>query len=186
MDGESTSEPPWDKYRAYLALIARILLNPRFRHKVDPSDVAQEAVLKAYQMLDQYQGRSEAERRAWLRMILTNTLKDHYRAFSARKRNIKLEQSFEATLDQTSARLEEWLADSSDGPEAQVLKEDLLDQIARAIDDLPENLRTPVELHYIHGYRIADIAREMGISQNAVGARITRGVIAVRERMNDA
>jgi RNA polymerase sigma-70 factor (ECF subfamily) len=185
MDGEPTSEPPWDEYREYLALIARILLQPKFRCKVDSSDVVQDALLKAYGGWHQYKGTTEAERRAWLRKILSNTIMDHYRTFTGSKKNINLEQSFEATLDQTSARLEEWIADSSDGPDGRMMKEELLDQLARALNHLPENQQTAVELFYIREYSVARIGEEMGLSKKAVGGLIERGIKAIRKAMND-
>jgi RNA polymerase sigma-70 factor, ECF subfamily len=186
MDGERTSEPPWDRYREYLVLIARVVLKPKLRRKLDPSDVVQDVLLKISQVLHQYQGTTEAEFRAWLRTILLNTLKDHCRAFSGPKRNVNLEQSLEAEIDRSSARLEEWLRDGSDGPEAQMMKEELLDQAARAINHLPENQQTAVELFYIREYNVAQIALEMGLSKKAVGGLIERGVKAIRKTMNEA
>ena len=87
-------------------------------------------------------------------------------------------------LERSSARLEGWLGVSSDGPEAEMMKEELLDQIARAINALPEDQRTAVELHYIHGSTLTEISQLMGRSQNAIGAD-QRGVKAIRHRMTE-
>jgi RNA polymerase sigma-70 factor (ECF subfamily) len=186
MDGEPSGQPPWEEYHEYLSLIARIQLGPKLRCKLNPSDVVQDTLLKAYQTLPKYEGGTEAEFRAWLRAILANTLKDHARAFFGRKRNINQERSFEAAIDQSSARVEQWIANSSDGPEARMMKEELLDQVARSLKCLLENQRTAIELFFFHEYTVAQIAQEMGLSKSAVGGLIERGVKALRKRMNDA
>jgi RNA polymerase sigma-70 factor (ECF subfamily) len=187
MDGAPTGHgrPPLERYREYLVLLARVLLDLKLRRKVDPSDIAQEALLRALQAIHQYEGTTEVELRSWLRTILLNTLKDHYRAFSGPTRDVNRERSWEATLERSSARLEEWLRDSSDGPEAKILKEERLDQIARAINELPEDQRTAVELFYIHGFTLAEVGEQMGRTANAAGALIARAVKAIRRRMTE-
>jgi RNA polymerase sigma-70 factor, ECF subfamily len=188
MDDEvgPAGSPPWDRYREYLVLLARVLVNPKLRPKLDSSDLVQEALLKAYQALPNYKGKSEPELRAWLREILLNTLKDRWRAIHGPKRDINLEHSLEQALERSSARLEEWLGDSADGPEAKLMKEELLDQIARAINQLPENQRTAVEYFHIHRCTVAEISQEMGLSKKAVAGLIERGVKAIRNKMRES
>jgi RNA polymerase sigma-70 factor (ECF subfamily) len=168
MDGESTGRPPVERYRDNLVLLARVFLDPEFRCRMDPSDVAHEPMLRAFHAIHQYRGTTEAEWLAWLRTILRNTLMDQYRAFSGPVRDVNLEQSFERALERPSARLEEWLGDSSDSREAGVLREELLDQIARAISMLPEDQRTAFELHYFHGLLLDVTGQQMVRSKRAV------------------
>jgi RNA polymerase sigma-70 factor (ECF subfamily) len=150
---------------------------------VDPSDVAQEVLLRAIQAIGQYRGTTETELRSWLRTILLNTIKDQYRAFSGPTRDVNLERSLEAALERSSARLEEWLRDSADRPDARVLREELLDQIARAINALPEAQRIAFELFYIRDCTLAQISQDMGRTKKAVAALIARAVQAIRQRM---
>jgi len=124
-DVQSTGWAPLDQYRRYVGFLARLYLDPKFRCKLDPSDVVQETMLRAFQAIQQYHGTTEAEWLSWLRTILLNTLRDQYRAFSGPTRDVSLERSFERALEQSSARLEEWIRDSADGPEAGILKAEL-------------------------------------------------------------
>src|SRR5437868_1892446 len=94
---------PLERYRDYLCLLARLQLDPRLRSEFDSSDVAQQALLKAQQNIDQFRGQGEAELAGWLRRILANTLNDLLRRL---KRRGGTDRSLEAALEESSARLE--------------------------------------------------------------------------------
>src|SRR4051812_32357894 len=61
---------PLEDYRDYLRRLARLELDPRLRGKVDPSDIAQQALLEAHKDNGQFRGWTEAEKAAGLRRIL--------------------------------------------------------------------------------------------------------------------
>ena len=61
----------WEDYRDYLHLLARLQLDPRLRGKLDPSDVVQQTLVKAYQNRAQFRGHTAGEEAGWLRRILT-------------------------------------------------------------------------------------------------------------------
>jgi hypothetical protein len=65
-----------ERYRDYLLLLARLQLDRGLQAKLDPSDLAQETLLKAHRNWEQFRGRTEAERAAWLRAILARHLAD--------------------------------------------------------------------------------------------------------------
>src|SRR5262250_1219739 len=70
-------------YRNYLRLLARTGLDAALRGKADPSDLVQEALLKASQHFGQFRGAGDAELAGWLRQILARCLADFARRFRA-------------------------------------------------------------------------------------------------------
>jgi RNA polymerase sigma-70 factor, ECF subfamily len=70
-----------ESYREYLRLLARMNMDPRLQARIDRSDIVQQTLLKAHEKQDQFRGKTDAERAAWLRTILANQMGDVLRKF---------------------------------------------------------------------------------------------------------
>jgi RNA polymerase sigma-70 factor (ECF subfamily) len=166
-----------ENYREYLRLLARLQMDPRLQGKIDPSDLAQQTLLKAFENLAQFRGQSPGELAAWLRRILTNNLIDAVRKFSIQ---VDLERSLEQGVNSSSDRLEAWLGASQESPSDQVARQESLLQLAAFLARLPEEQRTALELHYLKDLSLTETAQLMGRSEPSVAGLVRRGVQKLR------
>ncbi len=177
---------PLERYREYLRLLARLQLDPRLQSKMDSSDLAQQTLLKAHENLDQFRGRTEGELAAWLRTILARTVANELVRFRLAKRDVALERSLEAAVEESSSRLEAWLAADQTPPSEQAIRHEQLLHLAEALARLPEDQCEAVELHHLRGLTVAEIAGQSGRTRAAVAGLIRRGLEKLRELLRDS
>jgi RNA polymerase sigma-70 factor (ECF subfamily) len=172
-----------EPYRNYLCMLARAQLTARLQSKVSPSDVVQQALLKAHQAQEQFRGQSDAEWAAWLRQILVTTLAETVRAFGRQQRDVALERSLEGAITNSSARLEQWLAADQSSPSQQAVRQEELLRLAHAIAQLPEDQRTALEMRHVQGCSLAAISQQMDRTEASVAGLLRRGVKQLREQL---
>jgi RNA polymerase sigma-70 factor (ECF subfamily) len=178
---EENAAATLEKFRKYLHLLARLQLDPRLQGKMDASDVVQQTLLKACQGLAQFRGHSSAEQAAWLRQILANTLANAVRDYGRARRDVDLERSLQLSLDDSSARLEAWLAAEQSSPSQQAERNEQMLRLAEALAELPEPQREVLVLRHCQGWALADIAEHLGRTRAAVASLLRRGLKQMRE-----
>src|SRR6516225_1692289 len=105
-----------DSYRNYLRLLARTGLDASLRGKADPSDLVQDALLRASLRFGQFRGASDAELAGWLRQILSRCLADLVRRYRTGGRRAGREQSLDWLLSRSSEAMERVLANGGTSP----------------------------------------------------------------------
>lgn len=175
-----------DRYRPLLHLQVRLLrLAPQFRRRFDSSDLVQDALLKAHQFRGRFRGTTDAEWMAWLHEILRNVVADRVREAMAGKRDLRLEQSLQVAVDESSSRIERFLSDDGSSPSEQAERGELLMRLASAIEQLSPEQRDVIVRRDLRGEPVDQIAQQLGRSEKAVAGLLFRGRHKLRELLAD-
>lgn len=151
-------------------LVSRYLHDP-----TEAMDVAQEAFIKAYRAIPGFRGDSAFY--TWLYRIAINTAKNHLVALGRRPPN--------ADIDSQEAEQfggDSWLKENAT-PERLLLKDEIEQVVFKAIEDLPEDLRTAITLRELEGLSYEEIAQAMGCPIGTVRSRIFRAREAIDTKL---
>ena len=140
------------------------------RNRQDAEDLLQETYLRAYKYYDKFQEGTNFK--AWLFKILKNTFINRYR--KRQRQPLKnsfdeIEGSFESKL------LESPLTARGATPEEELMVDALDQDVQQALEALPEDYRTAVELADLQGLSYREIADQLGIPLGTVMSRLYRG-----------
>src|SRR5581483_6070849 len=170
-------------FRDYLRLLARARLDPRLAAKLDPSDVVQQTLLEAHKERAAFRGQTRGDLAAWLRQILARNLANALRDFRRDRRDVARERALDAIAQDSSARVEAWLAAEQSSPSARAERQEEAARLAAALEALPEAQREVVVLRHLHGWSLHEIARHVGRSRAAVAGLLHRGLQQVRSEL---
>ncbi len=142
-------------------------------------DVVQQAFCNGIERLDSYRG--EAALYTWFHQICRNTLVDYCRAKNIRTRNLV------PIEDQENIRavLESLAAPSTDQPEFNANRNDIVRLIQATLDALPIHYGDVLELKYAEGCSVQEISIKLGMSEKAAESTLTRARTAFRTAFQD-
>ena len=156
-------------YHAWLRLMARLQLDPRWGRKFDASDVAQQTLLEAWKAESQFRGNSDGERIAWLRTILGRVISREVRQYTGTlKRDPNRELDIPTALERSSIMLAGLLADNAPSPSMHADNREQQMIIAEAIESLSEDYREVIVLRNLQGLSHAEVAVRLDRTESAV------------------
>lgn len=164
-------------YRNYLAFLARSGLDSTLGAKAGASDVAQDALLLAFERFPQFRGETEAEFVAWLRRILARCLAmlvRRYRGTAAR--DPRRERAIEGALDRSSLALGKVLPASIPTPSQVAAERERCVILADALEGLRKDQREVIELRSLRQLGWAEVAAATGRSAEAARKLWTRAL----------
>lgn len=177
----------FESFRPYLTLLATVLIQRQtlakpFLVKLDPEDLVQEAMLRAWRFRDQQKSSKTGEILAWLRQILANVLVSHLRAYLGVKRNIRLEVSMD--LQDSSCNLQGLIGlDTTLTPSSRMSMDEEVARVSFAVMQLDETSRSVILARHMEGLPFGQIASQMGKSADAVMKIWARAVSRLREHL---
>ena len=135
----------------------------------DAADMAQEAFLRAWRSLSSYKGQSRFS--TWLYRVTSNVCLDELRRGKRRKAS-----SLDERIDAGWAPV-----DDMDTPEHHAMRTEQRRALERAIQELPEDMRSAVVLRDIQGCSYDEIADILGANVGTIKSRISRARARLRE-----
>ena len=147
------------------------------QNREDAEDVVQDAFLKAYQKLDQFQGNSKFY--TWLVRIAVNEA-----LMRLRKRKASKTVSIDEDVETDEGFVPREVTDWSPNPEQLYKQAELGDILEKTIQGLPSGFRTVFVLRDVEGLSTEETADALGLSVPAVKSRLLRARLQLRERLS--
>jgi RNA polymerase sigma-70 factor, ECF subfamily len=147
------------------------------QNREDAEDVVQDAFLKAYSNLAQFQGQSKFY--TWLVRIAVNEA-----LMKLRRRRPERMVSLDEDVKTEDDSLPREVADWSPNPEQQYTQAELRDILPKTIQGLPATFRTVFVLRDVEGLSTEETAEALELSVPAVKSRLLRARLQLRERLN--
>ncbi|MGD0956498.1 MAG: sigma-70 family RNA polymerase sigma factor [Candidatus Acidiferrales bacterium] len=146
------------------------------QNREDAEDAMQEAFLKAFEHLDNFQGNSRFY--TWLVRIAVNQA-----LMKLRKRRpnvVSLDQELDTGEDMMPRDVEDW----GPSPEERYGQTELSDILGKVIGELDPQFRIVFQLRDIEELSTEETAEALGLSVPAVKSRLLRARLKLREKLN--
>jgi RNA polymerase sigma-70 factor (ECF subfamily) len=147
------------------------------QNREDAEDVVQDAFVKAYTNLKQFQGQSKFY--TWLVRIAVNEALMKLRRRRP-ERTVSLDEDVKTEDDSVPREVADW----SPNPEQQYTQAELREILDRTIHGLPPTFRTVFVLRDVEGLSTEETAEALSLSVPAVKSRLLRARLQLRERLN--
>jgi len=147
----------------------------QLNNESDAADLAQETFVRVYQNRTRFDPAHKFS--TWLYTIATNLLRDRFRW---RQRHPQV--SLDAEREEAGAILDT-LPDTAATPAEQIVTEERAVEVRKAIESLPDDLRSPLLLSEYEGLSHAEIGAVLSCSTKAVETRLYRARNHLRKRL---
>lgn len=153
------------------------------KNREDAEEVTQDVLLKVARKINKFRG--DAALSSWIYRITFNTAMSRLRTHRAER---AAEQERERTISMLSAdaespRVPNQPADWSRMPDEELLRHQLRQAVAAAIEELPEIYRAPVVLRDIQGLTTEEASTRLHLKDQTLKSRLHRGRLMLRERL---
>jgi RNA polymerase sigma-70 factor, ECF subfamily len=147
------------------------------QNREDAEDVVQDAFLKAYGNLNQFQEQSKFY--TWLVRIAVNEALMKLRRRRP-ERTVSLDEDVKTEDDSIPREVADW----SPNPEQQYKQAELKQILTKTINGLPPSFRTVFVLRDVEGLSTEETAEALNLSIPAVKSRLLRARLQLRERLS--
>jgi RNA polymerase sigma-70 factor, ECF subfamily len=147
------------------------------QNREDAEDVMQDAFVKAFEKLEQFQGNSKFY--TWLVRIAVNES-----LMRLRKRRTGKLVSMDEDVQTEEGSVPRDFADWAPNPEDNYSQAELAEILKKTIQGLPQGFRVVFVLRDVDGLSTEETAETLGLSIPAVKSRLLRARLQLRERLS--
>ncbi len=146
-------------------------------HPNDAEDLLQDSIVKAFRFFNSFQNGTNA--RAWLFRIVKNSYINNYRKASR--------QPPKVNYDEVASYYETIRSEQSDTTDLQTryYRNEYDDDFKKALDELPEDFRTPLLLCDVEEFTYEEVANMLDVPIGTVRSRLHRGRNLLKEKIKE-
>lgn len=146
----------------------------------DAEEVAQDTLLKIFESFDQLEDPQRVK--AWVFRIAKNyCLMKRRKSVFAPARELSLDELLPGAEGDGQRVIQ--VSDGSELPDGRVLRQELGEELQRAMQALPETYRSVVLLRDVEGLSTAETAEVLDLTEDTVKQRLHRGRLALRKSL---
>jgi len=169
---------------ARLRARAQSRMEATLRARIGPEDILQEVYLDLVRQIDGFENRGPGSFLNWAYAILEHKLVDARRALHCKIRDVDREvgpgrratDSYWDLLDNVYTR--------SGSPSGVVRRQEALGALLASLSDLSETHRQVLQMRFLEGLSVGEVATRLGRSEDAVVSLTRRALRALRKAMD--
>lgn len=174
-----------EKFRPMLITLAEALIAPAFRGTLEASDLVQQTLLEATTGADEIAAQGDGPFFAWLRQALRHNVLDAVKHVTTQKNDVRRNMRVSA-LEESFVRLDQMLAADETSPSQVLQRNEQIELMLAAMQELPTNQRTALVLKHLRGHTLQEIAEALELSESAVAGLLHRGRQQLARRLEES
>lgn len=169
------------RYFERVLRIVRARIGPKLRTRQDSMDIAQDAMIRVIQGLDQFEPQSEGALIHWISKLVENQIRDAADFHGAQKRRISREVPLTTDSDEGPGLLGRVQDPTQKTPSQILVLQEDLQKLEDTLDDLGSG-KEVILLRDYAGMTFKEIGKELGLSEDAARMQYVRAM----DKLTDA
>jgi len=159
-------------------------MDAAIKAKAGPDDILQEVYMDAARQIERFEDRGPGSFLSWLYAILDHKLADARRAAHCKIRDVKREMPAPGAPTDSYWNLLDDIYAESGTPSRVVRRDEALSALVACLTDLCETHRQVIQLRFLEGLSVEEVAARLGKSEAAVVALRRRALQVLRRSMD--
>lgn len=153
-------------------------IRKRVKSTLDAEDILQDVYFQLAKISNEINTIEKMS--AWLFMIARNKITDNYR----KKKSLTFsDMSTSYSEEEGTSYFEDFISDDSDLQDQLITRDGMWNELAEALDELPQEQREVFEMHEFEGMSFKEISAKTGVQVNTLLSRKRYATIHLREKL---